>query len=130
MEVAWLSTSCRAKSIAALAASVTGLPAKMRLDRDDDMITTGKRHDFLVEYSASHDAKGVLEAVDVEFNGRCGHSPDVSLGINDRAMFHSDNSYFYPFLDYVRIINLNDVWNPITYWLNAPQRNPLELVVP
>lgn len=82
--------------IAALGARVTGHPVKMRLDRDDDMITTGKRHDFLIEYSASHNDKGVLEAVDLELNGRCGHSADASLGINDRAMFHCDNAYFYP----------------------------------
>ncbi len=82
--------------IAALGARITGHPVKMRLDRDDDMITTGKRHDFLVEYSASHNDKGLLEAVNVELNGRCGHSPDISLGINDRAMFHCDNAYFYP----------------------------------
>ena len=32
--------------IAALAADKTGRPCKLRLDRDDDMIMTGKRHDF------------------------------------------------------------------------------------
>jgi xanthine dehydrogenase large subunit len=82
--------------LAALAAAKTGRPAKMRLDRDDDMIATGKRHDFLVEWQASHDGRGVLDAVDVRFAGRCGYSADLSLGVNDRTMFHADNSYFYP----------------------------------
>jgi len=82
--------------LAALAAQITGRPAKMRLDRDDDMIATGKRHDFLVEWQVAHDDRGVLEAVDVTLAGRCGYSADLSLGINDRAMFHTDNSYFYP----------------------------------
>ncbi len=36
--------------LATLAAHVTGRPAKIRLDRDDDMIATGKRHDFLAEW--------------------------------------------------------------------------------
>jgi xanthine dehydrogenase large subunit len=83
-------------SLAALAAAKTGRPAKIRLDRDDDMIMTGKRHDFRVDYRVGFDAKGVLGAVDVTLNGRCGCSADLSLGVNDRAMFHADNCYFYP----------------------------------
>jgi xanthine dehydrogenase large subunit len=82
--------------LAALAAAKTGRPAKIRLDRDDDMIMTGKRHDFRVDYRAGFDAKGVLNAVNVTLNGRCGCSADLSLGVNDRAMFHADNCYFYP----------------------------------
>ncbi len=83
-------------ALAALAAHVTGKPAKIRLDRDDDMIMTGKRHDFHVDYEAGFDAAGVLAAVDVSLFGRCGYSADLSLGVNDRAMFHADNCYFYP----------------------------------
>jgi xanthine dehydrogenase large subunit len=83
-------------ALAALAASLTGRPAKIRLDRDDDMIMTGKRHDFRIDYQAGFDAKGKLRAVDATLNGRCGYSADLSLGVNDRAMFHADNCYFYP----------------------------------
>jgi xanthine dehydrogenase large subunit len=83
-------------ALAALAVRVTGRPAKMRLDRDDDMIMTGKRHDFRVDYEAGFDARGVLTAVDVSFLGRCGYSADLSLGVNDRTMFHADNCYYYP----------------------------------
>ncbi len=83
-------------ALAALAASHTGRPAKIRLDRDDDMIMTGKRHDFRIDYEAGFDAKGELQAVDAELNGRCGYSADLSMGVNDRAMFHADNCYFYP----------------------------------
>jgi len=82
--------------LAALAAWKTGQPCKMRLDRDDDMIMTGKRHDFRVDYRAGHDENGVIQAVDVAFNARCGHSEDLSMGVIDRTMFHADNSYFYP----------------------------------
>ena len=82
--------------LAALAAHVTGRPAKVRLDRDDDMRMTGKRHDFRVDWRCGFDGDGVLEGVEVELNGRCGYSADLSLGVNDRAMFHADNAYHYP----------------------------------
>ena len=82
--------------LAALAAHVTGRPAKVRLDRDDDMAMTGKRHDFRVDWRCGFDRDGVLAGVDVELNARCGCSTDLSLGVNDRAMFHADNAYFYP----------------------------------
>lgn len=83
-------------ALAALAAHITGRACKIRLDRDDDMIMTGKRHDFSVSYSAGYEATGRLTAVDTALVSRCGHSADLSLGVNDRTMFHSDNAYFYP----------------------------------
>ena len=82
--------------LAALAARVTGRPAKLRLDRDDDMAMTGKRHDFRVDWRCGFDREGVLEGVDVELDARCGCSADLSPGVNDRAMFHADNAYYYP----------------------------------
>lgn len=82
--------------LASLTAQITGRPAKMRLDRDDDMIMTGKRHDTLAEVRYSHDDGGVIEAVDVTFSARCGYSADLSLGVCDRTMFHADNAYYYP----------------------------------
>ena len=82
--------------LAALAARVSGRPAKLRLDRDDDMVMTGKRHDYRVDWRCGFDDGGVLAGVDVEFNARCGCSADLSLGVNDRTMFHADNAYYYP----------------------------------
>ena len=81
-------------AIAALASEKTGRPAKLRLDRDDDMIMTGKRHDFAIEYQAGFDEKGLLHSVVFDLASRCGFSTDLSLAINDRAMFHSDNCYY------------------------------------
>lgn len=81
---------------AALVVYHTGRPAKFRCDRDDDMIVTGKRHDFEVDYEAGHDAEGRLTAVKLRFGGRCGATMDLSPGINDRTMFHADNCYFLP----------------------------------
>lgn len=83
-------------ALAALGAQVTGRPCKMRLDRDDDMIMTGKRHDFRVDYAAGYEPDGTIHAVDMAFASRCGYSADLSLGINDRTMFHADSSYYYP----------------------------------
>lgn len=109
-------------ALAALAAHVTGRPAKCRLDRDEDMMMTGKRHDMHVSYSAGFDGKGVLEAVDVEFLSRCGYSADLSQGVNDRTMFHADNAYFYPSL-YIksRRLRTNTVSNTAFRGFGGPQ---------
>jgi len=109
-------------ALAALAAHVTGRPAKMRLDRDDDMIMTGKRHDFRVDYQAGFDADGRLRAVDVGLLSRCGVSADLSLGVNDRAMFHADNAYFYPALRiFSRRLRTNTVSNTAFRGFGGPQ---------
>ena len=81
---------------AALLARATGRPVKLRADRDDDMIGTGKRHDFLYEYEAGFDEAGSLETVDLMLASRCGLSADLSGAVNDRAVFHVDNGYFLP----------------------------------
>ncbi|MGF1626968.1 MAG: xanthine dehydrogenase molybdopterin binding subunit [Alphaproteobacteria bacterium] len=85
---------------AALAARITGRPAKLRLDRDDDMAMTGKRHDFVIDYDVGFDQDGRIQGIDFSFASRCGRSADLSDAINDRAMFHADNAYF---LENVRI---------------------------
>jgi xanthine dehydrogenase large subunit len=80
--------------VAALLARRTGRPVKLRLDRDDDMILTGKRHDFLIDYDVGFGADGRISGVEFMLASRCGMSPDLSASINDRAMFHADNCYF------------------------------------
>ncbi|MFT9424328.1 MAG: xanthine dehydrogenase molybdopterin binding subunit [Acetobacter syzygii] len=82
--------------LAALAATHTGRPAKLRLDRDDDMLVTGKRHDFVIDYSVGFDKQGQVLGVDMELAARCGWSADLSGPVTDRAMFHADNAYYYP----------------------------------
>jgi xanthine dehydrogenase large subunit len=83
-------------AMAALAAHVTGRPCKIRLDRDDDMRMTGKRHDFRADYEVGFDNDGRILGYDVQLAARCGHSVDLSPGVVDRAMFHADNAYFLP----------------------------------
>lgn len=81
---------------AALVAHKSGRPAKIRADRDDDMVITGKRHDFRVRYDVGHDNQGRILALKLELASRCGATVDLSPAINDRAMFHADNCYWLP----------------------------------
>ena len=80
----------------AVAARATGRPCKMRYDRDDDMIITGKRHDFRISYSVGVDTEGRILGIDFVHLARCGWSLDLSLPVCDRAMLHADNAYFLP----------------------------------
>ncbi len=82
--------------VAALLAAKTGRAVKLRLDRDDDMLLTGKRHDFRIDWDVGFDAEGRIEGLELVLASRCGMSPDLSGAINDRAVFHSDNAYFLP----------------------------------
>ncbi|MEX6666501.1 xanthine dehydrogenase molybdopterin binding subunit [Pseudomonas sp. W2-17] len=80
--------------LCAVIARLTGQPTKMRLPRMEDMIMTGKRHPFYVEYDVGFDNDGRLHGIQLELAGNCGYSPDLSASIVDRAMFHADNSYY------------------------------------
>jgi xanthine dehydrogenase large subunit len=79
---------------AALVAKRTGRAAKLRLDRDDDMVLTGKRHAFVIDYEVGYDDDGRIEGIRFEQMARCGWSTDLSHAICDRAMFHADNAYY------------------------------------
>ncbi|SMX25059.1 xanthine dehydrogenase molybdopterin binding subunit [Boseongicola aestuarii] len=80
----------------AVAASITGKPCTMRYDRDDDMMITGKRHDFRIDYRVGHDAEGRISGIAFLQLCRCGWSMDLSLPVADRAMLHADNAYNIP----------------------------------
>ncbi|MDB5454807.1 MAG: xanthine dehydrogenase, molybdopterin binding subunit [Caulobacter sp.] len=86
---------------AALVAAKTGRAAKCRPDRDEDMVMTGKRHDFEVAYDVGFRDDGVLTGIALDLASRCGATTDLSLAINDRAMFHADNAYFLPAVEIV-----------------------------
>ena len=83
-------------AVAALAAKKFNRAVKLRPDRDDDMIVTGKRHDFLVDYDVGFTDEGRITAVNATFAARCGNSADLSGPVTDRALFHADNCYFFP----------------------------------
>ncbi len=80
----------------AVVAQMLQRPAKMRYDRDDDMIITGKRHEFRIAYRAGFDDAGKLQSVIFEHHVRCGWALDLSIPVGDRAMLHADNAYYLP----------------------------------
>ncbi|MDX2080097.1 MAG: xanthine dehydrogenase molybdopterin binding subunit [Terrimicrobiaceae bacterium] len=89
-----------AAALAALAAHVTGRPCRARFNRDQDFEITGKRHPFLARFRVGYSDEGDLLAASVELFANGGWSLDLSLPICDRALFHLDNAYFIPAVDF------------------------------
>ncbi|GKS75620.1 xanthine dehydrogenase molybdopterin binding subunit [Acidovorax sp. SUPP950] len=79
---------------AAVAANQFGRPVKLRLDRDEDFMVTGKRHPFAYEYDVGFDGTGRITGLRLRMAANCGFSADLSGPVADRAVFHSDNAYF------------------------------------
>ncbi|MCW1933400.1 xanthine dehydrogenase molybdopterin binding subunit [Pararhodobacter zhoushanensis] len=80
----------------ALAARHTGKACKMRYDRDDDMVITGKRHDFRIDYTVGVDGEGKVLGIEFRHYTRAGWSLDLTPPVADRAMLHADNAYWLP----------------------------------
>ena len=79
---------------AALAARKFDAPVKLRLDRDDDFMVTGKRHPFSYEWDVGFDEHGHITGLQLQMAAHCGFSADLSGPVADRAVFHADNAYF------------------------------------
>jgi len=84
---------------AAIAAARTGRPVKLRADRDDDMLVTGKRHCFFYEYEVGYDDDGRIVAAKVDMTLRAGYSADLSGPVATRAVCHFDNTYYLSDVD-------------------------------
>ena len=84
---------------AAIAAALTKRPVKLRADRDDDMLVTGKRHCFYYEYEAGYDDEGRIVAARVDMTLRAGYSADLSGPVATRAVCHFDNAYYLSDVD-------------------------------
>jgi len=109
-------------AIAAIAARHMGAACKLRLDRDDDMMLTGKRHDCLVDYEVGFDGEGRIGVLASHFAMRCGYSADLSLGVCDRTLFHADNAYYLPACDLVSArLRTNTVSNTAFRGFGGPQ---------
>ena len=109
-------------SAASLAAWHCRRPVICQLDRDDDMVMTGKRHDFIGDYKVRFDQQGVIDSASIDLASRCGHSLDLSNAISDRAMFHADNAYCYPNTDIsCRRMRTNTVSNTAFRGFGGPQ---------
>jgi xanthine dehydrogenase large subunit len=108
--------------IAAMAAKKWNRAVKIRPDRDDDMSATGKRHDFVVDYDVGYNADGKIQAWDGVYAARCGFSSDLSGPVTDRALFHCDNTYWYPAVRAVsRPLKTNTVSNTAYRGFGGPQ---------
>ncbi|GAB3455925.1 xanthine dehydrogenase molybdopterin binding subunit [Massilia terrae] len=84
---------------AAIAAAKLGRPVKLRADRDDDMLVTGKRHCFHYEYEVGFDDDGRILAAKVDMVSRAGFSADLSGPVATRAVCHFDNTYYLSDVD-------------------------------
>jgi xanthine dehydrogenase large subunit len=105
------SQSAQIACAAALGAWKTGRAVKQRLDRDDDMSITGKRHDFDHEWEVGFDETGLILGLRLTMASRCGFSADLSGPVNDRALCHVDNAYY---LDAVSVRSLRCKTNTVS----------------
>ena len=82
--------------VAAVAAVRLNQPVKLRVDRDDDFLITGRRHCFHIEAEVGHDDQGRLLAAEATLVSRAGHCADLSGPVMTRALCHFDNAYWLP----------------------------------
>jgi len=82
--------------VASVAAARLKRPVKLRLDRDDDFLITGRRHCFLYEYEVGYDDEGKVLGAEISMVSRAGHSADLSGPVMTRALCHFDNAYWLP----------------------------------
>ena len=87
-------------ALAALAAHHTGRPVRVRWNRDQDMMLTGHRHPFLARFKVGFDAEGRLLAARVHLYSNGGWAMDLSQAVTDRALFHLDNAYYIPAVEF------------------------------
>ncbi len=108
--------------IAALGAVLTGRPVKLRLDRQQDMRITGRRHPFRCDWKVGFDEQGRLLALEARLHSDAGFASDLSLSIMDRALYHVDNAYHLPDVRLVgKVVRTNRVSNTAFRGFGAPQ---------
>jgi xanthine dehydrogenase molybdopterin binding subunit/xanthine dehydrogenase small subunit len=87
-------------ALAALAAWKTGRPVRLHWNRDLDMMLTGHRHPFLARFNVGFDSDGRLLAAKIALLSNGGWSRDLSQAVTDRALFHLDNCYYIPAVEF------------------------------
>ncbi len=85
--------------VAAICANALNRPIKLRLDRDDDFLITGKRHSFDYDYEVGFDDDGLIQAARIQMVANAGHSTDLSPPVAARAACHFDNAYYLSDVD-------------------------------
>jgi xanthine dehydrogenase molybdopterin binding subunit len=96
-------------AMVALASVKTGQPVRIQLDRDVDMMLTGKRHPFYSTFTVGYDKDGMILAAAVDLYSDGGWSLDLSQPVLDRALFHLDNSYYIPAVRFTGLIAKTNV---------------------
>ncbi len=82
--------------LAALAAVRLGCAVKLRPDRDDDFMITGRRHGFEFDWELGYDDAGRVLGLRAELIANAGWSADLSAPVMTRALGHFDNAYWLP----------------------------------
>ncbi|SEK54810.1 xanthine dehydrogenase, molybdenum binding subunit apoprotein [Roseateles sp. YR242] len=82
--------------IAGIAATRLRMPVKLRVDRDDDFLVTGRRHGFDYRWTVGFDDDGHVLGAEIDLISNCGHSADLSAPVMTRALCHFDNAYWLP----------------------------------
>jgi xanthine dehydrogenase molybdopterin binding subunit/xanthine dehydrogenase small subunit len=109
-------------ALAALAATKTGRQVRVRFNRDQDMMITGKRHPFLGKFRVGFDESGLLLAAKIDLFSNGGWSLDLSRAITDRALFHLDNAYYIPNVEFSgRVLKTNLASNTAFRGFGGPQ---------
>ena len=109
-------------ALCALAAKKTGKPVRVQLDRDLDLIMTGKRHPFLGRFEVGYGDDGRVLGAKVELTSDGGFALDLSESIADRALFHLDNAYFLPEVRFQsRVAKTNTVSHTAFRGFGGPQ---------
>jgi xanthine dehydrogenase molybdopterin binding subunit/xanthine dehydrogenase small subunit len=109
-------------AMVALAAVKTRQPVRLQLDRDIDMMVTGKRHPFLSRFRVGYDRQGMLLSAEVDLWSDGGWSLDLSQPVLDRALFHLDNAYYIPAVRFTgRIARTNVASNTAFRGFGGPQ---------
>jgi xanthine dehydrogenase small subunit len=109
-------------ALAALAAHHTGKPVRVRFNRDQDMALLGHRHPFLAKFKIAFDANGLLQAARIHLTSNGGWAQDLSQAVTDRALFHLDNSYYIPAVEFRgQVANTNLSSNTAFRGFGGPQ---------
>ncbi len=87
-------------ALAALGSLKTGRPVRVQLDRDLDMALSGKRHPFHSAFDVGFDGDGRIVGAKIDLISNGGWSLDLSMPITDRALFHLDNAYYLPAVEF------------------------------
>lgn len=109
-------------AIAALGATLTRRPVRLRLNRAQDLTMTGKRHPFHISWRAGFTADGMLQALQATLTSDGGWCLDLSEPVLSRALCHVDNAYWIPNVHVTgRVAQTNTTSNTAFRGFGGPQ---------